>query len=93
MASVFAGKALPTAEVVAKGGVTNATITEEVADWCCPLNVSIVTQIVDNLLFVFSSKEMNIFAVPKLLVSKLGELVLYFRRTVLVCCVIHITNQ
>ncbi|OXA44502.1 hypothetical protein Fcan01_20555 [Folsomia candida] len=38
VASVLAGKALPTAEVVAKGGFTNATITEEVADWCCPLN-------------------------------------------------------
>ncbi|OXA44501.1 hypothetical protein Fcan01_20554 [Folsomia candida] len=38
VASVLAGKALPTPEVVAKGGFTNATITEEIADWCCPLN-------------------------------------------------------
>lgn len=42
VASVLAGKALPTPEVVAKGGFTNATITEEIADWCCPLNVRIV---------------------------------------------------
>lgn len=87
--SVLAGKALPVAEIVAPGGF-NDTITEGLADWCCPLHVSRNMQIVNNYLPICRNVCMiNFHAVSELPVSRMGELVLCFWRSLLVCCVVN----